>query len=229
VCAATSTQLPDVQYRLVRVLGRILGLGWSQANVNVQTRNPAPSSADFAGFPVMHFTDSTSCVPITACYSNAAVPTVDDIDALTRLYPGSGNPQATGRLYGSVYFTDASGNALQPMQGVNVVARLMVLGQPSRQYVATSVSGFAFCGNAGNIIDGYLNGNGLPYDRWGSNDPSLEGFFDLGQLTIPTGQTTAQYQLSVEPLDPLWSMGVEPYAPTQVTPFLRSRCCHRLK
>ena len=229
VCAATSTQLPDVQYRLVRVLGRILGLGWSQANVNVQTRNPAPSSADFAGFPVMHFTDSTSCVPITACYSNAAVPTVDDIDALTRLYPGSGNPQATGRLYGSVYFTDASGNALQPMQGVNVVARLMVLGQPSRQYVATSVSGFAFCGNAGNIIDGYLDGNGLPYDRWGSNDPSLEGFFDLGQLTIPTGQTTAQYQLSVEPLDPLWSMGVEPYAPTQVTPFLRSRCCHRLK
>jgi len=28
-CAATTAQLPDVQYRLVRVLGRILGLGWS--------------------------------------------------------------------------------------------------------------------------------------------------------------------------------------------------------
>src|ERR1700688_2099726 len=35
ICAATSAQLPDVQYRLVRVIGRILGLGWSQANVNV--------------------------------------------------------------------------------------------------------------------------------------------------------------------------------------------------
>jgi hypothetical protein len=45
--------------------------------------------------------------------------------------PAGGNPQAAGRIYGSVYFTDASGNAVQPMQGVNVVARLMVAGQPS--------------------------------------------------------------------------------------------------
>lgn len=40
VCASTSTQLPDVQYRLVRVLGRTLGLGWSQANLNVLTHQP---------------------------------------------------------------------------------------------------------------------------------------------------------------------------------------------
>ncbi|MFI5102463.1 MAG: IPT/TIG domain-containing protein [Terriglobales bacterium] len=220
VCAATSAQLPDVQYRLVRVLGRILGLGWSQANLNVLTRNPSPTSADYAGFPVMHFADPISCVPISACYPNAAAPTMDDITALARLYPAIGNQQTTGRIYGSVYFTDASGNAVQPMQGVNVVARLIDgTGQPSRQYVVTSVSGFAFHGNAGNIIDGYVDGNGLRYDRrWGSNDPSLEGFFDLGQLTIPTGQTIAQYQLSVEALDPNWSLGVEPYAPTQVTP-----------
>src|SRR5260370_26305584 len=104
------------------------------------------------------------------------------------------------------------------MQGVNVVARLLVSGQPSRQYVATSVSGYAFHGNAGNIIDGYVDANGLRYDRWGSNDPSQEGFFDLGEMMIPVGQDTAQYQLSVEALHPSWSAGVEPYAPTQVTP-----------
>jgi hypothetical protein len=218
VCAATTAQLPDVQYRLIRILGRIAGLGWSQANLNVLTRNPPPTSDDFEGFPVMHFTDPISCVPISACYPDATVPKMDDIDALSRLYPGSGNPQPSGRVYGSVYFTDASGNAVQPMQGVNVVARLIVSGQPSRQYVATSVSGFSFCGNAGNIIDGYVDGNGLRYDRWGSDDPSLEGFFDLGQLTIPAGQTIAQYQLSAEALDPDLSLGVEPYAPPQVTP-----------
>ncbi len=216
-CAATTAQLPDVQYRLVRVLGRIIGLGWSQANVNVQTRQPPPSGADFAGFPVMHFTDLISCVPIGLCYPNPAVPNMDDIDALARLYPGGGS-QAAGRVYGSVFFADASGNAVQPMQGVNVVARLMVSGQPSRQYVATSVSGFSFCGNAGNIIDGYVDGNSLPYDRWGSNDPALEGFYDLGQLMIPVGQSIAEYQLSVEALDPYWSLGVVPYAPTQVSP-----------
>ncbi len=218
VCATTDAQLPDIQYRLVRVLGRILGLGWSQANVNVLTQNPVPTSADFAGFPVMHYSDPISCVPITVCYTNPGVPAMDDIDALARLYPSATNPQPTGRVYGGVYFTDASGKALQQMQGVNVVARLMVSGQPSRQYVVTSVSGFLFCGNAGNIIDGYVDGNDLRYDRWGSNDPTLEGFFDLGQLTIPSGQTIAEYQLSVEGLDPTWSLGVEPYAPWQVTP-----------
>jgi hypothetical protein len=219
VCAATSAQLPDVQYRLVRVLGRIIGLGWSQANLNVLTQNPAPTGADFAGFPVMHFTDPISCVPISACYPNAGVPKMDDTDALARLYPSNANPQPAGRIYGSVYFTDASGDAAQPMEGINVVARLIDgTGKPSRQYVVASVSGFAFHGNAGNIINGYVDGNGLRYDRWGSNDPSLEGFFDLGQLMIPTGQTIAEYQLSVEALDPNWSLGVEPYAPTQVAP-----------
>jgi hypothetical protein len=218
VCAATSAQLPDVQYRLVRVLGRTIGLGWSQANVNVLTGNPPPSQADFAGFPVMHFIDPISCVPISICYPDAAVPKMDDMDSLARLYLPSENPQPAGRIYGSVYFTNASGNRAQAMQGVNVVARLMVSGQASRQYVATSVSGFSFCGDAGNIIDGYLDGNGLPFSRWGSDNTSLEGSFDLGELMIPTGQTTAQYQLSVEALDPSWSEGVEPYAPTQVTP-----------
>ncbi len=214
VCAATSAQLPDVQYRLVRLLGRIVGLGWAQANLNVQTQKPTPTSADFEGFPVMHFTDLISCVPISVCYPDATVPKMDDIVALARLYPG--NRQPAGRVYGSVYFTNATGGAAQQMQGVNVVARLMVSGQPSRQYVATSVSGFSFCGNAGNIIDGYLDGNGLRYDRWGSNDPSLEGFFDLGELMIPAGQSIAEYQLSVETLDPYWSLGAESYAPMQV-------------
>jgi hypothetical protein len=29
-CAATNAQLPDVQSRLVREMGRIVGLGWSR-------------------------------------------------------------------------------------------------------------------------------------------------------------------------------------------------------
>ncbi len=217
VCASTSAQLPDVQYRLVRVLGRTLGLGWSQANINVLTHKPAPGAADYAGFPMMHFTDPVSCVPISSCYPNASIPKLDDTTAFARLYPAVNSPPA-GRVYGSVYFTDASGNAVQPMQGVNVVARLLVSGLPSQQYVVTSVSGFAFQGNAGNIINGYVDVNGLRFDRWGSNDPALEGFYDLGELMIPVGQTIAQYQLSVEPLDAIWSLGVGPYAPTQVTP-----------
>jgi hypothetical protein len=219
ICAAINAQLPDVQYRLARILGRVVGLGWSQANVNVLTQLPAPTAGDYAGFPVMHFSDPISCVPIGVCYTNAAAPKMDDADALARFYPTNVSPQPAGRVYGSVYFTGASGNAVQPMQGVNVVARLIdAMGKPSRQYVVTSVSGFGFHGNAGNIVNGYVDGNGLRYDRWGSGDVTLEGFFDLGELMIPTGQTVALYQLSIEPLDASWSSGVGPYGPLQITP-----------
>ena len=220
VCASTSTQLPDVQYRLVRVLGNIFGLAWSQANDNVLTGDPPPGAADYAGFPVMHFLDPIDCVPITLCYPNPAVPKMDDVTALARLYPApGGNPLATGRIWGDVYFTNAAGSPEQQMQGVNVVARLIdSTGNPSRQYVVTSVSGFEFVGNAGNIVTGYDAPNGLPFNRFGSDNASVEGFYDLGELTIPSGQNIAEYQISVEAIDPNWSWGVQPYGPTQVAP-----------
>ena len=69
-CAQQVSQLNDVEYRLVRVIGGVLGLGWSQLNLNVQTGSPYPSSDDYAGFPVMHSVDPWSCVPITLCYPN---------------------------------------------------------------------------------------------------------------------------------------------------------------
>jgi len=220
VCASTNSQLPDVQYRMVRVLARIFGLGWSQANSNVLTHHPVAVAEDYQGFPVMHFLDPISCVPISICFPNAALPKLDDVTAMARLYPLSGGgSQLTGRVWGSVYFTDSSGNATQPMQGVNVVARLLDNNnQPTRQYVVTSVSGFAFTGNAGNIVNGFVDANGLPWNRFGSGDVSVEGFYDLGELMIPSGKTYALYQLSVEPVDTSWSWGMEPYAPMQVAP-----------
>jgi hypothetical protein len=226
VCAASNSQLPDVRYRLVRALGRVLGLGWSQANLNVITRYPAPGTDDFEGFPLMHFMDSVSCVPIAICYPDADVPKLDDRAALRRLYtatpknPEGQQPQARiARIHGSVYFTDASGNQAQPMQGVNIVARMLdVSGQPSRRYVATSVSGFAFHGNAGNPVIGFADFHGQRYDYFGSDDPTLEGAFDLAGLEIPDGFDSARFQLTVEALDANWSEGVGPYAPAQVAP-----------
>ena len=218
-CALQSSQLTDVEYRLVRVLGDVLGLGWSQMNLNVITRNPAPTADDYAGFPVMHFLDEFSCVPITVCYANPYQLAPDDIAALSRLYPASPSP-ATARIHGSVYFADHMGSKAQPMQGVNVVARWIdpSTNQPSRPYGASSVSGFLFTGNNGNPITGLSDPLGNFYSDFGSSDQALEGFFDLGGLPIPNGASTAQYQLSVEALDPLWSSGVCPYDPSPVAP-----------
>jgi hypothetical protein len=239
VCSANNSQLPDMRYRLVRTLGRVLGLGWSQANLNVITRNPPPGTDDFQGFPLMHFLDSVSCVPIGDCYPNADVPKLDDRAALRRLYTAAPKspelqqlqaqqfqteqPQATvTRIHGSVFFTDASGSQAQPMQGVNVVARLIdANGQPSRRYVATSVSGFGFQGNAGNPVNGFVDSHGRRYDYFGSDDPALEGAFDLAGLETPDGVNSAQFQLTVEALDANWSEGVGPYAPARWRPRAR--------
>lgn len=237
ICAQTSSQLPDLQYHLVRVIGRVLGLDWSQASLNVITSNPPAVPTDYAGFPVMHQIDPTGCLPIAVCYSNQGAvdpsqPKMDDQAALSRLYPVTALnlasfpgkqifSQATARIHGSVYFTDASGLQAQPMQGVNVVARWIDPSnqQPSGAAVVSSVSGFLFAGNAGNVITGYTDGTGLNFDRFGSDDQAVEGFFDLAGLQLPNGATSAQYQLTLEAVDPLWSANVGQYGSTsQVQP-----------
>jgi hypothetical protein len=229
VCAQTAQQLPDLEYRLVRILGRVLGLDWSQLNINVFTHRPIALSADYAGLTIMHASDPINCVPISLCYPNADQPKMDDRAALSRLYPVTVQNQAsfpgkklffenTVRIHGTVHFADASGQPAQPMQGVNVIARWIDPSTqlPSRTYAAASVSGFLFRGNAGNPATGFSNSSGQAWGRLGSDDPSVEGSFDLAGLEIPNGASSAQYQLSVESLDPLWSQTVGPYGPWQV-------------
>lgn len=228
-CVQHSSQLNDVEYRLVRVIGKVLGLGWSQLNLNVITGSPHPTSDDYAGFPMMHFTDPMNCVPITLCYPNALQLSLDDMAAISRLYAVTAQNQSsfpgkqifastTARIHGSVYFTDSDGSPTQPMQGVNVVARWIDpnTGLPSHRYAASSVSGFLFTGNAGNPITGFIDWLGNPFSDWGSTSSSVEGFFDLAGLEPPG--TGAQYQLSIEALDPKWSAGVGSYSPGPVAP-----------
>ena len=149
MCAQTSQQLRDVEYRLIRVLGRVLGLDWSQVNVNIFTRSPPPTSADYPGLTIMHAMDPINCVPISLCYPHADQPKMDDRAALSRLYPVTVLNLAsfpgkqlffenTVRIHGAVRFADASGQPAQPMQGVNVVARWIdtATGQPSRTYLS---------------------------------------------------------------------------------------------
>src|SRR6266568_4925315 len=153
-CAQTSSQLPDLKYRMVRTFGRVLGLDWSQVNLNVITRNPVPTAADYAGFTIMHATDSISCVPISICYTNPDQPKMDDRASLSRLYPVTPQNQSnfpgkqlffenTIRIQGRVHLVDATGQPAQPMQGVNVMARWVdpTTGLASRAYAAASVSG----------------------------------------------------------------------------------------
>ena len=48
---------------------------------------------------------------------------------------------------------------------------------------------------------------------WGSNDPALQGYFDLSFMPLPPGMTTASYQVTFEPINPLYMLteSVGPY------------------
>ena len=221
----------------MRVIGGVLGLGWSQLNVNVQSGSPYPGADDYAGFPVMHYMDAWNCVPITLCYPNPLQLSMDDMAAVSRLYPITAQNQSrspgkqifsatTARIHRSVYFTDTHGNRTQPMQGVNVVARWIdpTTHQASRRYAVSSVSSFAFRGNGGNPITGFDDSIGDALAEWGSTNSSAEGFCDMAGLAPPT--SGAQYQLSVEAIDPKWPAGVGPYSPGRCLPrdpFRRSQ------
>lgn len=206
-CAATADQLVDLKYRLVRTLGRVLGLGWSQTKVN-------PTTADLPGFSLMHETDPISCVPISVCYGAAAdQPKTDDRAALSRLYPITATNVVPGkqlffenafRIHGSVRFVDANGRPAQSMQGVNVVGHWFdpVVRAISGTFVASSVSGFLFRGNAGNPVSGFVDSAGNRFDQFGSDDVSLEGFYDLTGIEIGDRSLAEEFQISVEPLDP---------------------------
>ncbi|MEO8727545.1 MAG: IPT/TIG domain-containing protein, partial [Acidobacteriaceae bacterium] len=222
-CFSSTAQL---QFALLRKMGRLLGIGWSQVNDNVVTGIPTVTSADFAGYPRMHPLEGW-CTD--HCLYDSAL-RADDIAAVSRLYPvtaaniGEWPPsskflsrETTVRISGRVLFASGAG-----MQGVNVVARLIDpnTGQPSRMVAVSCVSGFLFHGNAGNPITGYTDAAGARLDRFGGDDPALAGYYEIAGLPLPPGQPQASYQISVEPVDPLYSgeLVVGPYEWAGVTP-----------
>ena len=107
------------------------------------------------------------------------------------------------------------------MQGVNVVARpLDASGNPALSVHGHFVSGAYFNGNHGNPVTGFTDANGNPLTMWGSNDPAMQGYFDLSGIPLPPGVTTANYQVTFEAINPLYILtaSVGPYLDGQVAP-----------
>jgi hypothetical protein len=224
LCATNANMLEMMSFELERAFGRILGLDDSQVNPQALTGD---ETAATLGWPVMQPLSGACGSTGGACIPNPAVLRYDDIAALSRLYPitaanlanfpGKGLTAAnTISIRGTVNFRTGYG-----MQGVNVVARpLDVNGNPLYQYTVTAVTGVFYSGNHGNPVTGWNDASGYPLANWGSNDPTLQGFFDLSGIPLPPGMTTANYQVTFEALNPLYILenSVGPYNQGQVTP-----------
>ncbi|MGH7118521.1 MAG: IPT/TIG domain-containing protein, partial [Acetobacteraceae bacterium] len=223
-CATTPALLQMMSFQIERAFGRILGLDDSQVNPGALTGDN-PGAA--AGLPIMEPL-SGACGPAGGnCIPNPGTLSYDDIAALNSLYPVTAANLAsfpgkqltsagTVSIQGTVSFRNGYG-----MQGVNVVARpLDSSGNPLYQYTVTFVSGAYFGGNHGNPVTGYTDSSGNRLEMWGSNDPAMQGYFDLSGIPLPPGVTRADYLITFEPIDPLYIYGdsVGPYSQGQPEP-----------
>ncbi len=217
LCATNANMLAMMSFELERAFGRILGLDYAQVNPGAQQNGEAGGTD---GWPIMQPL-SGQCGPSGGnCLPNPGLLRYDDIAALNRIYPiTAGNLASfpgkeitaanTISIQGTLNFKTGTG-----MQGVNVVARpLDANGNPLYQYTVSFVSGSSFNGNHGNPVSGYTDANDNPLNMWGSNDPGMQGYFDLSGIPLPHGMTTADYQVTFETVDPLYihTSSVGPY------------------
>ena len=224
LCATNANLLAMMSFEVERAFGRILNLDFSQVNPGAQ-QNGEPGGME--GWPVMQPLSGLCGPKGGACLPNPAQLAWDDIAALNRIYPITAQNLAnfpgkqitaasTASIQGTVAFRTGMG-----MQGVNVVARpLDASGNPLYQYTVTFPSGAYFSGNHGNLISGMNDESGNPLSMWGSNDSAKQGFFDLSGMPLPPGVKTADYQVTFEPIDPLYTLAasVGPYTLGQVNP-----------
>jgi hypothetical protein len=223
----------QMQYQLERAFGRVLGIGWSQTNDNMFTGTPQATSQQALHWPIMHPIDIV-CGPYTyQCMPQPFTLRADDIAGITGLYPEAvlwswpTAPPAPGKIwsyeqasqvYGTVTFPTGEG-----MQGVNVVIRRQQGGwnTPEPWYETSSVSGYAYRRNAGNVVtraDSSLTGS------MGSPDAGLEGYYwlvwipDIDPEGAQNGAMTGV--VTTEPINPLYvgAYAVGPYTSGQVTP-----------
>ncbi len=217
--AAPEQQL-QLQYELERVIGRILGLAWSQNNDNVFSGVPTPTYDQAAHWPIMHPID-VLCGP----YSYQCLPTPfqlreDDVAGLVGLYPiKTGTVPGVGKElsltnansgWSFVYFSDGDG-----MTGVN----LLVSQEPrfstaeNEWYTVSGVTGAYFRRNGKSpfiSVDlGVLGSMGATGANW-------RGYVTFPYIPMMGGQylTSQDEFLSFEPVNPLYigAQSLGPYS-----------------
>jgi hypothetical protein len=223
-CTSTAKLLTMMNYEIERAFGRILGLDYSQVNPGA-LKNVVTGGTQ--GWPIMQPLSGVCGGSGGECIPNPTVLRYDDIAALNRIYPItvanlSSFPgkeltaENTVSIKGTVSFSTGYG-----MQGVNVVARpLDSSGNPLYKYTVSAVTGALFNGNHGNAVTGWYDASGALLTKWGSEDASLQGEFELSYMPLPPGTTSANYQVSFETIvsDYINAASVGPYTLAQVAP-----------
>ena len=88
----------ELQYKLERVFGRVLGLAWSQTNDNVFTGTPTPTHNQALNWPIMHPVDIICGLYNYQCLPNPFTLRPDDVASMVLVYPiGNATPLMAGK------------------------------------------------------------------------------------------------------------------------------------
>ncbi|MEZ2347112.1 IPT/TIG domain-containing protein [Terriglobus sp. RCC_193] len=208
-CSGTvAEQQLQLQYQLMRVFGRVLGIGWSQVNDNVFTGTPAPTYAQQMHWPIMHPLDII-CGPYTyQCLPQPFTLREDDIAAMWLLYADSTTSYIAAnmiKMNGNVYSAGA-----RPLGGMNLTItryqRWGSYGVDAFQSVS-NVTGFNMSFDRGNPVTG---ASGDTQGIYGPILGDVMSTFNFGAIPLTTGTYVT---LSSEPVNPLYkgAYAVGPY------------------
>jgi len=230
---SVAAQQLQLQYQLERAFGRVLGLGWSQTNDNVFTRNPTPTNDQALHWPILHPIDIVCGSYTYQCLPQPFTLRDDDVSAISALYPminwGSfpSTPPAPGKIWSYTQASRAYGTVSFPtgqgMQGVNVLIKRRPGAWPvfDGWYDVSSVSGYLYQQNAGNPVTGRVSSMA---DSMGSTDGQWEGYYNLAWIPdidpANDGQVPMMGYLTTEAINPLYigAYSVGPYVAGTVEP-----------
>ena len=220
---AAAAQQIEMQYKLERVFGRVLGLGWSQTNDNVFTGLPVATYNQALHWPILHPIDIL-CGPYSyQCLPSPFTLRPDDLASLVMVYPVAQNAtpaagkqvslQAGNGMTGFVTFPDGQG-----MAGVNVLAeREGPSAVTDTWFEASAVTGSQFRRAA---VSPFVAPAADALSSMGTVSQDFPGLYSIAYLPLYPGTGFDNLIASIEPVNALYtgSYSLGPYTPGVVAP-----------
>ena len=218
-----AAQQMQMQYKLERAFGRVLGLAWSQNNDNVFTGSPTPTYNQAMHWPIMHPIDIL-CGPYSyQCLPSPFTLRPDDVASLVSLYPNAANATpAAGKqasqasasgIYGTITFPSGQG-----MAGVNIVVQRQGSNLPLEAWNEVSaVTGYQFRQAA---VSPFVSAGTSPTASMGTTFQNYQGTYQISYVPIDAGAELHQSAGLDRGLEPLYTglYGLVPYGLNAVAP-----------
>ena len=225
--AAAAAAQSEMQYKLERVFGRVLGLAWSQANDNVFTGSPVATYQQALHWPLMHPVEIICGTYSYQCMPSPFTLRPDDVASMVLVYPITTAAGATaagaGKTISLAAAALASGTMVFPtgegMAGVNVLATRDAAGTTTAEgwVQASGLTGAMFRRNG---LSGFVAADASAWGSMGSTQTGIMGGFTVPYVELPSGQGYVNIHLRTEAVNALYTgqYGVGPYGPGAVMP-----------